>query len=786
MDDDFDPEQMDPNLRQELEEEIEFLNNDINEEEVPQTQRWMRNQIAPPIMQRPPVRPPLSPLSLQRVIGRKSSLVGPPSPARQVLNNQQQLAQTQPVQQQQIRPQQQVVPPPVQPTQVRPVQQQVAQPVHPIQHFQQQVPPVGPQVFPAQVPAPHVQQQAVHPAVAPHQQQPFQHVPMQFQHQFAQPHFAQPQIPLGYPYRYMPPYGMFHDSIKPPVFTGRESPRIWRMKFQQYVAGWPEDMALQLIGSCMQGSRKDWYDSIFMDIQYATLQEVLEQFELDHTNKEQRTSETKLMFMDKQSDKEDPRSWWFRLKANASRSANNIAPDLLKQLFHLSLHDSLKDKVRVKDNQTPDELVQSAQQKWIDLGLGTKKKPLIVAAVESRPPPANPAAPPPHPQQPPQPATPPRPTKVFPPYPNERSRIFTLPDGRQITLRFTADGQYICGKCNQIGHKASFHRTAAPQNTLNTQSTTAPASTPTPQAPAPAPAPHRINAVDSQEMEDFGSLAPVAAVEEGSKILHTSSLVKILMKINQLPFTAVVDSGACCSVASEHVIRKMQLSSHIKPYTGPQLRAADDEPIAMTGQVTADIQIGERSFPMTISIAKHFPLGMVLGLDFMICYSPIMDFKLMKFIVEGEQVPLIYPKNPQSSMMALTQNVVIPPRSFVRIPLWLKNQISSMVTMYYCWNQYLLSIVTMFLEELSWMQIIQSAWTYVIPQIDLSLSSVTQWLQSVHLWKTQQPYWERVYTSQITTKKNSNHRYTLIIRTGLKSNKNRSSICYGRTETSLL
>ena len=51
--------------------------------------------------------------------------------------------------------------------------------------------------------------------------------------------------------------------------------------------------------------------------------------------------------------------------------------------------------------------------------------------------------------------------------------------------------------------------------------------------------------------------------------------------------TTVVDSGACCTVASEHVISKLKLSETIRTYTGPLLKGANNAPLQMTGQVVA-------------------------------------------------------------------------------------------------------------------------------------------------------------------------------------------------------
>lgn len=117
-------------------------------------------------------------------------------------------------------------------------------------------------------------------------------------------------------------------------------------------------------------------------------------------------------------------------------------------------------------------------------------------------------------------------------------------------------------------------------------------------------------------------------------------------RINGSRIKALVDTGACCSIAKHSVIQKSLLSAAnvLQPVTESEtLRAVTGDSLPVVGSVTLDVGLGAVSVRQTFFVVEHLslPSELILGQDFFHNNEVILSSQPPFLKVNGSDVPIL-------------------------------------------------------------------------------------------------------------------------------------------------
>lgn len=91
------------------------------------------------------------------------------------------------------------------------------------------------------------------------------------------------------------------------------------------------------------------------------------------------------------------------------------------------------------------------------------------------------------------------------------------------------------------------------------------------------------------------------------------------VKVDNVPVTALIDTGAHLSIMSAPLRRRLQ--KIMTPSTTQTIRVADGGAVQVIGMCTARVSIAGRHTVVLFAVLAHCPHDLILGLDFLSAHS---------------------------------------------------------------------------------------------------------------------------------------------------------------------
>jgi len=146
--------------------------------------------------------------------------------------------------------------------------------------------------------------------------------------------------------------------------------------------------------------------------------------------------------------------------------------------------------------------------------------------------------------------------------------------------------------------------------------------------------------------------------------VHISSIVCVNGHIHTAPIKFMLDSGAAVSVVNHNIVK------HI-PITSIETRAvgANGSPLDVTGQINADILLGDFATNQKFIVVRNLAIDCLLGADFLRIHGAILDCgnSTLSFgDTTGVSVPIMM--NQRGSESSESVNSILRAESDIEIP----------------------------------------------------------------------------------------------------------------------
>ncbi|KAK3083081.1 hypothetical protein FSP39_013432 [Pinctada imbricata] len=139
-----------------------------------------------------------------------------------------------------------------------------------------------------------------------------------------------------------------------------------------------------------------------------------------------------------------------------------------------------------------------------------------------------------------------------------------------------------------------------------------------------------------------------------------SSGIFVKLNIDGANAHFLIDTGASLSIFSKDTFDKIKNKPEIDS-VNKKILAANGEPLKVYGRTRLKMKIGKKSYTTTVIIADLNSDG-VLGLDFMLDNSCILDIQQQKITIQNESIPLVKSGHFGCFRVAVSETLNIPPK----------------------------------------------------------------------------------------------------------------------------